>query len=318
MYKSWCKDYNKNCKKHKRLCKSKKTSQLVWMNQRCRKTCGCQPVIGCGVRGTKAVAKTSVMSLLGLGGDDTRIVGGDDAKLGQYPWQAGVWYTKKSGEQTVKPFCGATLITPTVVLTAAHCFPDNTDPTQHYIKLGDLTVGKKDRGEKSMAIKRIIKHPMYDEETYMHDIAIVVLKKKTKFTKNLKPACIPERNVLPSSCYISGWGATAEEGATAKVLQHVSVPTVANSQCNSVYKTKIDQDGEIITRNMRCAGYEEGKKDACQGDSGGPLSCKRGKKWTLSGVVSWGQGCARARSYGVYTNVHNYVFWIRKTIGWQF
>jgi trypsin len=54
---------------------------------------------------------------------------------------------------------------------------------------------------------------------------------------------------------------------------------------------------------MWCAGVAEGGK----GDSGGPIVDGSG---TLIGLVSWGEGCARAGLPGVYTRVANYISFI--------
>uniref|UniRef100_A0A8C6TP77 Peptidase S1 domain-containing protein n=1 Tax=Neogobius melanostomus TaxID=47308 RepID=A0A8C6TP77_9GOBI len=47
-----------------------------------------------------------------------------------------------------------------------------------------------------------------------------------------------------------------------------------------------------------------------QGDSGGPLVVKQGSVWVQAGVVSFGDGCARANKPGVYTEVSEFQDWI--------
>lgn len=66
---------------------------------------------------------------------------------------------------------------------------------------------------------------------------------------------------------------------------------------------------------MFCAGYYDAAKDACQGDSGGPHTNSIHDTWFLTGVVSWGEECAKEGKYGVYTRVALYYGWIKHVMG---
>merc|ERR1712127_953153 len=92
-------------------------------------------------------------------------------------------------------------------------------------------------------------------------------------------------------CTVTGWGTTSEGGNLANTLQKVEVPVVSDDHCRDSYGQN------DIADSMICAGLERGGKDSCQGDSGGPFMCGN----ELSGVVSWGYGCAEAGYPGVYT-----------------
>jgi secreted trypsin-like serine protease len=67
---------------------------------------------------------------------------------------------------------------------------------------------------------------------------------------------------------------------------------------------------------MICAGFDFGGKDTCQGDSGGPLTRKNseGKYTVLTGITSFGIGCADPFFFGVYTRVSKFRGWVLKQL----
>ena len=111
--------------------------------------------------------------------------------------------------------------------------------------------------------------------------------------------------VSTGTAWAVGWGATEEDGYAADILQEVDLPIMTNDKCKQKYKH------DYIGPKMLCAGWDAGQKDACQGDSGGPLYYTKGSKVIQVGVVSWGRGCARKDSPGVYSMVSKYIDWIK-------
>jgi len=58
---------------------------------------------------------------------------------------------------------------------------------------------------------------------------------------------------------VAGWGTLQEEGKLSCLLQEVEVPVMSLQVCrNTSYSPR------MISENMLCAGYLEGKKDSCQ------------------------------------------------------
>ena len=85
-------------------------------------------------------------------------------------------------------------------------------------------------------------------------------------------------------------------------LMYVDMEILEDSYCLSRYEDLFEPT------TMLCAGYKSGGKDSCQGDSGGGLVCD-GK---LTGVVSYGTGCALPGYAGVYMEVSYYADWIEE------
>ena len=103
---------------------------------------------------------------------------------------------------------------------------------------------------------------------------------------------------------VSGFGRVGENKQPSTVLLRLSVPYVSRATC-------MESSKQRISKRMFCAGYDSLAKDACQGDSGGPHVTRYKDTWFITGVVSWGEGCARDGKYGVYTQVSKYIDWIR-------
>jgi secreted trypsin-like serine protease len=99
---------------------------------------------------------------------------------------------------------------------------------------------------------------------------------------------------------VAGWGLTSEGGSSSSTLRKAQVPFIDDTTCRKYYPTLVPGD-EI------CAGYQQGGIDSCNGDSGGPMFRRdAADAWIEVGIVSWGDGCARANAPGVYSQVSTF------------
>ena len=240
---------------------------------------------------------------------NNRIVGGQPAES-MIPWQVSI---RTNGFH----FCGGTILDSKTILSAAHCFQKGTSTRVYTIKAGSTKNAKS--GESSEQIKEFEKiiwneDLEYDSAGTKNDWVIVKLSSPLSFDSNIQPACLPPNDWMPDeneykNCYVSGWGATGEGSVPLpSILQWVKVPAITNGKCSESYN-------DAITDSMICAGYPQGEKDACQGDSGGPFVCKGpSDEAFLTGIVSWGYGCARAGYYGVYSRVTKILNWIQNNM----
>ncbi|XP_072439564.1 neurotrypsin isoform X2 [Chiloscyllium punctatum] len=187
--------------------------------------------------------------------------------------------------------------------------------TRHYyIRVGDYHTAVEDEYEREIPIERIVTHKNYKPDSSDNDIALVRMKGKeghcVTFNQYATPVCLPARKerirINKQSCYITGWGDTGR--SYSRTLLQGAVPLLPKKICKSRYRDK-------FTPRMICAGNlsEHKRVDSCQGDSGGPLMCQRmGGRWVILGITSWGYGCGRKDSPGVYTKVAKFVSWIKK------
>ncbi|XP_019966667.1 coagulation factor X [Paralichthys olivaceus] len=234
----------------------------------------------------------------------TRIVGGEDCPPGECPWQALLLNEDDVG------FCGGTILNEYIILTAAHCMNQSR---YIYIKLGEFDTLVDDGNEATHYVETIITHFKYKPDTYHNDIALIKLTKPIKFSRFILPACLPEQDFAEKVLMrqpdgvVSGFGRLGEGRLASTILQRLSLPFVDRLTC-------IESTQFRISARMFCAGYHSTPKDSCQGDSGGPHVTRYRDTVFVTGIVSWGEGCARKGKYGVYTQVSKYIRWIREGI----
>jgi len=70
----------------------------------------------------------------------------------------------------------------------------------------------------------------------------------------------------------------------------------------------------IIKRTIQLRRFWYTLNILLQGDGGGPLVCEQDGQWYQVGVVSFGIGCGRLNTPGVYTRVSMYEQWITDTV----
>ncbi|XP_022099169.1 complement C2-like [Acanthaster planci] len=278
-----------------------------------------------------------------------RIVGGDNAQQGMWPWQVALFCQKTSGCESSKCpplfYCGGSLIAPNWVLTAAHCLRKCQAPkVRIYTGILDIYAESLRQFDQAQVytIDAQIHHENFSQVTFDHDIALLRLSKNATLSPNVRPICLPQPTMQDDAIYstdgksyVTGWGHTeafdvsVDEGrcrnpkgiTSTRFLQQLAIPLRTNEECSQSfssgrYECRFTSD---YKPNMAfCAGYPDGNQDACNGDSGGPVMREvdvgGSLRWVQIGIVSWGEGCAVEGRYGVYTRVSAYKDWIEEHI----
>jgi len=229
------------------------------------------------------------------------IVNGRDANVGEFPWQGSLQVWRQHT-------CGASLVSSTWLVTAAHCI-GNYGVNNYKVVMGAHDKdGLKQGSPVAYEIEQFYVHPKWTGDLSVpSDIAMIKLKAPVEMNTYVKTIRLPSSsdNFEGMGCMISGWGSLY--GANTElpnILKKLPVTVQRASQCMA---GGARQGFHICVRKAGSS--------ACTGDSGGPLACKRGSTWYLVGAASYVYGDCSTQYPTVYSGVAYHRNWIKETSG---
>jgi hypothetical protein len=212
-------------------------------------------------------------------------------------------------------FCGGVVVSPRVVLTAAHCVEDRVRGSALAVSSPEVLAGSHrlaDDGQPQegtqVAVEGVAIHPAYQPSTGSADVAALMLPAPGLALGPAIAAVAPlDDTAAPGSpVRVAGWGATTTGLAPPSVrfpqaLQTAALEALADTapNCGPAFVTRFGP-AAYDPLTMVCAAAPG--RDACAGDSGGGLVTDAPAP-ALAGLVSFGEGCADPDYAGVYADV---------------
>jgi secreted trypsin-like serine protease len=235
-----------------------------------------------------------------------RIVGGQDADNGEWPWQLSL---RNLGSHS----CGASLIRPNWAVCAAHCVGSN--PSAYTIIAGTNQRSCPGNNCQERRADKATRHEDFQNVGLLgfpNDISIIhwvdLLADVPGSIQYIPLATTADQ--VGRRCYITGWGRLYGNGPLPENLQEAQIDLLTTAECGDIWRPTPVTDSQVCI-------YDKAThlRGACNGDSGGPLVCELGTGWELVGATSWGRTGCSTDYPSVYTRVSAYNAWILNQIG---
>merc|ERR1712038_271686 len=168
------------------------------------------------------------------------LIGGQNATLGQIPYQV-LW--NFNGEV----FCGGSIYTPNIIITAAHCCQNINEYCKKLPKwycfedpwfnveivAGELSLNDEDYTEQRRGVVANIVHPDYTNKPITNDICLLFLDEDLTFNEHVKSMDLStEMSSSEQNCTVSGWGHLRENGTVfPDKLQFANVQIKNKTEC---------------------------------------------------------------------------------------
>jgi len=242
--------------------------------------------------------------------DAQRIIGGVTAKPNEFPFMVALL---QNGKQN----CGASILTNTFALTAAHCTVKyRTEELSVGVGISDLQIDTE--WVQKIQVAEKIEHSEYSPpKGYANDIALLRLERPITFNEMVGPICMPHnlpRNMNNKKLTTMGWGLVDQmKGILDTELQKASARIVDPVTC----KWTSGGNNLNVDKPLKMCYFGVGNSTAtCNGDSGSPVVWvdPETNRYTQLSLVSYSQGYCKSLVPNVGTNVVNYMDWIKQYV----
>ena len=233
------------------------------------------------------------------------VIGGENAMAGKWPDIAAILFPEPTGDE---PLCTGTLVAPTVVLTAGHCYDALDPPFPDNVLIGTSSLARPGEGE-TIAIKHGFPYP--DADTTFDLTVLVLARASSRAPRKIVTGWARLDLVNGAAISLVGFGAINPNGDQfVDELQEASstitdVDCSTSPGCNAAARPA----GELGAGGMGI--------DTCPGDSGGPLYLMTSYGALLAGVTSRSYDNAQAACSegGIYVRPDKVLDWIEMQAG---
>ncbi|CAH1383051.1 unnamed protein product [Tenebrio molitor] len=256
---------------------------------------------------------SATLPKIGLFHPRERIINGQDAADGQFPYQISYQWGLLGFYQHV---CGGSIISPTWILTAGHCVTEVPAIGEYKIIAGITGLNENNADKQEINVIDKIVHPNFNGGVGPNDVALLRLATPLEFNDRVQPISLPAADSEPSGdTVLSGWGSisTSELPEMPNQLQTADLPLLSLDDCSAAIDALLEpgEENPLSEESNVCTGPLSGGTGACSGDSGGPLA----QDDTVIGIVSWGfTPCGSQGAPSVYTKVSNFIDFINENV----
>ncbi|XP_028455333.1 protein Z, vitamin K-dependent plasma glycoprotein a [Perca flavescens] len=218
------------------------------------------------------------------------------------PWQALLKSSESAG------FCSGVILKENLILTSAQC-------ANKYSSF-QVAVGKRstnfDDKEQTLYVKIVHVHPRYVEGRPENDLAVIELRDRIIFKKEVTAACVPEKDFADSvlmmgefPAIVTGWKEPSQVSAFQGPLSLNQLAYNRLPQC-------LETHPNLMTNKMGCTTPRTNAD--CNMSSGSPLLTLYKEVFYLTGVVSQPPGADCNKGY-IFQKVSRHLGWLRPLMG---